>query len=281
MSTERISPLGKITLNLIVAVGGLITALPFIWMLSASFKTTSEIFRFPPSLIPQRLSLDNYQSLFSNWPFATWYANSVLVAALVTITVLFFCSLAGFGFAKYRFAGKRFLFLILLGSTMIPFQIILIPLFILVSRMGWTNSHISLVVPFMAPAIGIFLMRQFISGIPTELIEAARVDGASDFRIYWQIIIPLVVPGLATLAIITFLGTWNNFLWPLTVLRQEDIMTLPVGMALMLSGVQAGSEPPFGPAMAASTLVSFPIILVFISVQRYYIAGLTIGAVKA
>lgn len=281
MSTERISPLGKITLNLIVAVGGLITALPFIWMLSASFKTTSEIFRFPPSLIPQRLSLDNYQSLFSNWPFATWYANSVLVAALVTITVLFFCSLAGFGFAKYRFAGKRFLFLILLGSTMIPFQIILIPLFILVSRLGWTNSHISLVVPFMAPAIGIFLMRQFISGIPTELIEAARVDGASDFRIYWQIIIPLVVPGLATLAIITFLGTWNNFLWPLTVLRQEDIMTLPVGMALMLSGVQAGSEPPFGPAMAASTLVSFPIILVFISVQRYYIAGLTIGAVKA
>lgn len=281
MSTERISPLGKITLNLIVAVGGLITALPFIWMLSASFKTTSEIFRFPPSLIPQRLALDNYQALFSNWPFATWYANSVLVAALVTITVLFFCSLAGFGFAKYRFAGKRFLFLILLGSTMIPFQIILIPLFILVSRLGWTNSHISLVVPFMAPAIGIFLMRQFISGIPTELIEAARVDGASDFRIYWQIIIPLVVPGLATLAIITFLGTWNNFLWPLTVLRQEDIMTLPVGMALMLSGVQAGSEPPFGPAMAASTLVSFPIILVFISVQRYYIAGLTIGAVKA
>ncbi len=278
---KLVSLFGRISLNLVVAVGGIITALPFLWMLSSSFKTTGEIFRFPPSLIPDTIALDNYAQLFTGYPFAAWYGNSLNIALLVTVSVLFFCSLAGFGFAKFRFAGKRSLFLVLLGSTMIPFQIILIPLFIFVSRLGWTNNHISLVVPFMAPAIGIFLMRQFITSIPNELIEAARVDGASDFRIYWQLIIPLVVPGLATLAIITFLGTWNNFLWPLTVLRREDILTLPVGMALMLTGVQAGSEPPFGPAMAASVLVSFPIIVVFVFVQRYYIAGLTVGAVKS
>jgi len=273
--------LGKIGLNLAVAFGGLLSALPFIWMLSASFKSTSEIFRSPPALFPDSFAITNYERLFSNWPFLYWYGNSLFVALTVTIAVLIFSSLAGFGFAKYRFTGKRLLFLVLLGSTMIPFQIIVIPLFIIVSDLSWTNSHVSLIIPFMAPAIGIFLMRQFISTVPDELVDAARVDGASDLRIYWQLIIPLIVPGLATLAIITFLGTWNNFLWPLVVLRREEIMTLPVGMANMMQGVSAGSEPPYGPAMAASTLVSFPIIAVFLFVQRYYIAGLTIGAVKS
>jgi len=164
--------------------------------------------------------------------------------------------------------------------SMIPFPILLIPLFILVANIGWVNSLQALVIPFMAPAIGIFLMRQFMSYVPSELLDAARIDGASDFRTYWQIVLPLVLPGLATLGILTFLGSWNNYLWPLVVLRSSDAMTLPVGMAAMLTGVAAGSAPPYGPAMAASVLVSIPIIVVFLFLQRYYIAGLTLGGVK-
>lgn len=270
----------QIILNLLVAVGGIFFLLPFLWMFSASFKTTQEIFSYPPTLIPEAFVLDNYWRLLNNWPFLRWYLNSFVVASLTTLTVLFFSSLAGFGFAKYRFRGQTWLFLLLLGSSMIPFPILLVPLFILVANLGWVNSLAALIIPFMAPAIGIFLMRQFISYIPSELIDAARIDGASDFRIYWQVILPLVRPGLATLAILTFLGSWNNFLWPLVVLRSADGMTLPVGMAAMLTGVAAGTAPPYGPAMAASTLVSIPIILVFLALQRHYIAGLTLGGVK-
>jgi ABC-type glycerol-3-phosphate transport system permease component len=272
--------LSRVMLNLAVAVGGIFFLVPFAWMVSASFKTTQEIFSYPPSLIPNVFSLANYQRLFGNWPFPSWYGNSLIVAILTTVMVLFFSSLAGFAFAKYRFRGQTALFLVLLGSSMIPFPILLIPLFILVANIGWVNSLEALIIPFMAPAIGIFLMRQFMSYVPSELLDAARIDGASDFRTYWQIVLPLVLPGLATLGILTFLGSWNNYLWPLVVLRSSDSMTLPVGMAAMLTGVAAGSAPPYGPAMAASVLVSIPIIVVFLLLQRYYIAGLTLGGVK-
>jgi len=272
--------LSQVALNLAVASGGIFFLVPFAWMVSASFKTTQEIFSYPPSLIPNTISLTNYQRLFSNWPFPSWYGNSLVVALLTTAMVLFFSSLAGFAFAKYRFRGQSALFLLLLGSSMIPFPILLIPLFILVANIGWVNSLEALIIPFMAPAIGIFLMRQFMSYIPSELLDAARIDGASDFRTYWQIVLPLVLPGLATLGILTFLGSWNNYLWPLVVLRSSGSMTLPVGMASMLTGVAAGSAPPYGPAMAASVLVSIPIIVVFLFLQRYYIAGLTLGGVK-
>jgi ABC-type glycerol-3-phosphate transport system permease component len=163
---------------------------------------------------------------------------------------------------------------------MVPFQLILVPLFILMSQFGWTNSYLALIIPFMAPALGIFLMRQFILSIPTELIESARIDGAHEFRIYWQIILPLARPALAAQAVLTFLGTWNSFLWPLSVLRTAENMTLPVGMASMIGSVTAGSEPPIGASMAAATLVTIPIIVVFLSVQKQYIAGLTAASVK-
>ena len=271
---------GRLLLNLAVALGGVTTALPFLWMVSSSFKSTREILSFPPSLVPETLRLDNVARLFDEWPFLIWYGNSLLVALFSTLGVLFFCSLAGFAFAKYRFRGKTALFALMLGSSMIPFPIILVPLFILTSRLGWTNSNLALIVPFLAPAIGIFLMRQFISTIEDELIDAARIDGASAFRIYWQIILPLVRPGLATLAILTFLGSWNSFLWPLVVLRDSASMTLPVGMANILSGVSAGSAPPYGPAMVAATFVSIPVIALFVWLQRYYIEGLTAGALN-
>ena len=198
---------------------------------------------------------------------------------VVTVFVLFFCSLAGFAFAKYTFRAKNVLFIILIGSTMIPFQLILIPLFILMSRIDWINHPASMIVPWMAPAFGIFLMRQYIQAVPTELMESARIDGASEFRIYAQIIVPLVRPGLTTLAILTFLGSWNSYIWPLMVLRGNKVVTLPVGIATMRSQATA-AQTPYGEMMAAATMVSVPIILLFLMLQRYFISGLTIGAVK-
>jgi len=269
-----------ILLNVLVAFGGIIVAIPLVWMISSSFKPISEIYAFPPTLIPETFTTKNYDRLLSDWPFWNWYGNSLVIAIISTLTVLFFTSLAGFGFAKYRFKGSRFLFIVLLASTMIPFQLILVPLYILMSKLTWSNSYMSLVIPFMAPALGIFLMRQFMISIPSELIEAARIDGASEFGIYWRVMLPLARPALAAQAVLTFLGSWNSFLWPLSVLRNRDFMTLPVGMSTMVGSVSAGSEPAIGATMAAATLVSIPVIIVFISVQKQYIAGLTAAGVK-
>lgn len=277
VSRQRITTL---LLNVIVAIGGILVALPLVWMITASFKPLNEIYAYPPTLIPQAFTTRNYDRLFGDWPFWDWYGNSLAVAIISTIAVLFFTSLAGFGFAKYRFKGNRVLFIVLLASTMIPFQLILVPLYILMSRLSWTNSYFALIIPFMAPALGIFLMRQFMVSIPSELIEAARIDGASEFGIYWRVMLPLARPALAAQAVLTFLGSWNSFLWPLSVMHDRDFFTLPVGMSSMIGSVTAGSEPPVGASMAAATLVSIPVILVFIAVQKQYVAGLTAASVK-
>jgi arabinooligosaccharide transport system permease protein len=272
--------IGTILLNVFVALGGIIIVAPLVWMVSASFKPLHEIYNYPPSIIPQEFTTANYTRLFSDWTFSAWYGNSVVVAVVLTLAVLFFTSLAGFGFAKYRFKGSSLLFVLLLGSTMIPFQLILVPLFITMTRLGWADSYWCLIVPFMAPAVGIFLMRQFLLSIPSELIEAARIDGASEFGIYWRVVLPLARPALAAQGVLSFLGAWNSFLWPLSVLHTQTAMTLPVGLAAMLGGVSAGREPPIGPSLAAATLVTIPVIIIFIAVQKQYIAGLTAGSVK-
>lgn len=281
MTTNKLShQVTVVVFNVAVAAVGLVIAYPLIWMVSASFKSITEIYRFPPPLIPVAPTFANYNRLFTDWPFGAWYGNSIAVAIISTLTVLFFTSLAGFGFAKYRFRGKNALFFIMLGSTMVPFQLILVPLFLLMSQLKWTNSYLSLIIPFMAPAVGIFLMRQFMNSIPIELMESARIDGASEFGIYWRIMLPLARPALAALAVLTFLGSWNSYLWPLAILRTRENMTLPVGLASMIGSVTAGSEPPVGAAMAAATLVTIPIIMVFVSVQKQYVAGLTAASVK-
>ncbi len=271
--------LGVVVLHIVVVTGALLTMLPIAWMVYASFKTTTEIFKFPPWLPPAVWSFENYRRLLVEWPYPYWHINSIVYAAVVTVFVLLFCSLAGFAFAKYTFRAKNLLFIILIGSTMIPFQLILIPLFILMSRIDWINHPYSMIVPWVAPAFGIFLMRQYVQAVPSELMESARIDGASELRIYAQIVIPLVRPGLTTLAILTFLGSWNSFIWPLIVLRGNEVITLPVGIASMGSEA-TGSAVPYGEMMAAATMVSVPIILLFIMLQRHFISGLTIGAVK-
>ncbi len=272
--------ISTILLNVFVALGGILMVTPLVFMVSASFKPLHEIYVYPPTIIPQDFTTGNYTRLFSEWTFSNWYVNSLVVAIILTFAVLFFTSLAGFAFAKYHFKGSKLLFILLLGSTMIPFQLILVPLFIFMSRLKWADSYLALTIPFMAPAVGIFLMRQFLLSIPTDLIEAARIDGATEFGIYWRVILPLARPALAAQGVLSFLGAWNSFLWPLAVLHSQTSMTLPVGMAAMIGGVTSGSEPPVGPSMAAATLVTIPVILIFVAVQKQYIAGLTAASVK-
>ncbi|MBV7331420.1 carbohydrate ABC transporter permease [Chloroflexi bacterium TSY] len=270
---------GGFLLHIVVLSGALLTVLPFGWMIISSFKNTGEIFRWPPWLLPETIDLFNYVTLFTKWSFGTWYLNSIGLAVLTTLAVLFFSSLAGFGFAKYNFRGKNGLFILLIGSTMIPFQLILIPLFIMISRLGWVDTYVALVVPFVAPAFGIFLMRQFATTVPTDLLDAARMDGASEFGIYRRVVLPLIKPALGTLAILTFLGNWNSFLWPLVVLRSDEKLILPIGLANLSSNV-AGQQLAYGVVMAAATLVSIPVVLLFLAMQKQYVAGLTLGSIK-
>lgn len=271
--------ISMVMLNIVVMTGALLTVSPFVWMLLSSFKNTNEIFRYPPKLLPSPWRLENYENLFTDKPFAAWYINSISVAVCVTLAVLFFSSLAGFAFAKYRFRGRQGLFIILMGSIMIPFQLIIIPEFVLISEMGWTNNYAALIIPFMAPAFGIFLMRQFIESIPSELVDAARIDGASEFGIFLRVVVPLLRPAFGALAIVTFLSSWNSFLWPLIVLRGEEHYTLPVGLATLQSLV-AGQQIDYGMAMAAASLVAIPVLAIFLSMQSQFIAGLTAGSIK-
>ena len=264
---------------LVVIVGAILTLTPFVWMFFSSFKNSTEIYHYPPTLFPVVWHFDNYPRLFHDRPFGMWYRNSIVVGVIQTAAVLFFSSLAGFGFAKYRFRGRNFMFATLLGSTMIPFALILIPLFIEISRMHMTDSYSGLILPFMAPAFGIFVMKQFIESIPNELLDAARIDGSSEFGIYWRIVLPLVRPGLATLGLMTFLASWNNFQWPLVVLRSEKMMTLPVGLVALTENVP-GKSRDFGVIMAAATLVAIPIILMFLAVQRQFVSGMLMGSIK-
>ncbi len=271
------SRIGVGAIHAVLLLGAAAALFPFLWMVLASFKSNTEIFRYPPTFWPQEPQFENLKLLFDEKPFASWYFNSIWIAIVGTLLTLFFSSLAGFGFGKYKFKGRTVLFAILIGSLIIPFQLILIPLFVLIGKLGWIDNYLALFVPFVAPAFGIFLMKQFMSRIPDELLDAARIDGGSEFLIYRVIIVPLLRPGLAALAIFTFLNFWNSFLWPLVVLRGDDHYTLPVGMATFYALL---IRVEYGAIMLGSTLISLPIIVLFLFMQQHFISGLTLGSVR-
>ena len=268
----------SLALTHLLLIGGVIVSiLPLLWMATGSVKQVSDIFSYPPKLIPSPATLESYRRLFAEVPFTRWFVNSVVTSLVATVCAVFFCALAGYAFAKFDFRGKRFLFDVMFSSLMVPFAVILVPLFILVTRLGWADSYTALIVPWVAPAFGIFLMRQFISGLPDELIQAARIDGCSEFRLFRSIMLPLARPALGTVGILIFIASWNSFIWPLVMMRSEDMFTLPVGIA----GLNSEQSPEYGKIMAAAVLSSLPIVTVFFLMQRQIIAGLTQGAVKA
>lgn len=262
---------------LILGVGLIVVMSPFLWMALSSVKSEGEIRRVPPTWWPEAPTLDNFRDLFARLDFPQFFSNSTLVAVVVTLGNLVFCSMLGYVLAKSEFAGKKLLFRVVLGTLMIPGMVTLVPLFVLVANMGMVNTYWGLILPFLAAPFGVFLMRQFFQSIPDELIDAARVDGASEARIFAQIVMPLAKPALATLAILTFLGSWNNFLWPLVVATTEDKYTLPVALALYSTGQ---NQTDYGLLLAGAVVVVVPVLIVFLLLQRYFVQGVAMTGIK-
>jgi len=250
---------------------------PFVWMMLGSFKSEGELRQSPPTWWPEAASLDNYTQLFSRLDFGTYFANSIVVAIVVTAGNLLFCSMLGYALAMLEFPGKRALFVIVMATLMIPGVVTFVPLFVLVANVGLIDSLPGLILPFLVSPFGVFLMRQFIMGLPRDLLDAGRVDGAGELRIFARIILPLCGPALATLGILTFLGSWNNFLWPLVVAQTEDTYTLPVALALYSKGQNSTN---YGLLLAGATVVVLPVLAVFLAFQRRFIEGIATTGIK-
>jgi multiple sugar transport system permease protein len=265
-----------VLIHVLLLVGCVIAILPMIWMISASFMETGAANQYPPRLFPARATLEHYQALFTRLNLGRYLLNSVFVATVVTGTSLLINSLAGYAFAKLRFRGRDRTFRFVTLGLVIPVQVSMLPLFLMMRELGFINTYWGVIIPGLASIFGIFLIRQYALSIPDDLIDAARIDGASEFRIYWSVILPVVRPILATLAIWTFLATWNDFMWPLIVLSDDSMFTLPVALA-NLSGERVQDTELM---MAGSVLTTLPVMLVFIFLQRYYVEGITMGSVK-
>ena len=257
-------------------LGAISIAIPYVWMLVTSIKPVEEIQSYPPSFLVKHPTLLPYQDLFRLIPMWRYILNSVYVASFVTVANLFFCSLAGYAFAKHRFRGRDKIFFVLLGSLMIPWQVNLISGFILMRKLGWLNSYNALIVPVMAGVFGVFLCRQFIMSIPDDLVDTAKIDGCGEFTIYRLIILPLIKPVLATLAIFTFLQQWNNFIWPLIVINSSEMRTLPLALSV-LNG-QFGTR--FAMIMAGAVVVMTPMLIVFLASQKYFMKWIALTGLK-
>ncbi len=268
--------LKKIILYLFLVVTGLITIAPFIWMLSASFMADGHANVYPPRFFPDEITLMQYENLFSRLNVARNLFNSLFLSVIVTLISLILNSMAGFAFAKYHFKGKDKLFSLLLSSMIIPSQVTMLPLFLMLKYLGFINTYMAIVIPGLANIFGIFLIRQYAVSIPDSLIEAARMDGATDFRIYRVVVLPLIKPILVTLALFTFMGTWNDFLWPLIALTDNSMYTLPVALANLMG--EHTKDPEL--MMAGSVVTIIPILIVFLVLQKSYIKGIMMGSVK-
>ncbi len=254
----------------------LVSLFPLLWMVSVSFMQAGAASTLPPPLLPETPTLANYRELFLRGGMLRYLTNSVFLATAVTLGSLLFNTMAGYAFAKLQFAGRQRLFQALIGTLIIPGQVAMMPLFLLLKHMGLVNTYGGVIVPALAGIFGIFLVRQYALSIPDELIEAARIDGAGEFRIFASIIVPLLAPILASLALFTFLGSWNDFMWPLIVLTDAKLQTLPVALASLSREHVQDSEM----MMAGSVVTVLPVLVLFLALQKYYIQGMLVGSVK-
>lgn len=265
-----------IPIYILLGLGAVAMLLPFLWMISASFKPLSEVIKVPPTWLPQHPTLHNYAEVFRQMPFGRFFLNSVIVAVVTVISVLLTSALAGYAFAKFHFPGKAVLFLFVLSTLMIPFQVRMVPLYVMLFDWKLVDTYTGLILPGLVDAFGIFLMRQFILSIPTELIDAARIDGASEPDIFVRIILPLSQPALSALAIFTLIGNWESFLWPLLVANSEAMYTLPIGLAQFSGRFLERIELQ----MAASTIAILPMVFAFFVLQRRFVEGITLTGLK-
>ena len=268
--------LSSLAVHAALVVGAALTLAPLVWMISASVMPTGEASSFPPGFLPSRITFEHYRDLFQRLSLGRAFASSLLIATAVTVCSVIFNSMAGYAFAKLRFPGRDRLFRLLLLGMVIPVQIAMLPLFLLMRSLGLVNTYLGVVLPTAAGIFGIFLVRQFARSIPDELLDAARVDGASEWIIYRRLVLPLLKPVLVTLGVFMFMGTWNDFLWPLVVLTDDTKYTLPVALANLVGEHAQDTEL----MMAGSVITILPVLLLFLSLQRAYIQGITAGGVK-
>ena len=266
----------KIIEILVLSLGSIVTLFPFIWMISTSFKTPPQIISYPPTLIPKPPTLEYYTQIFTKLNFGRFFLNSGYISVIITASALLTSSFVGYVFAKFNFWGKEVIFMMILSTMMIPFAVTMIPLYLIISKLGWINSHLALIIPGLYSTFGIFLIRQFMSSIPNELREAAIVDGCGEFRTFWSIILPQCKPVLAALGIFTFMWNWDNFLWPLIVLNNEDKFTLPVGLSMFSQQWWTN----YGLVMAGATISVIPVLIVFFIFQKQFIQGIVLTGLK-
>jgi multiple sugar transport system permease protein len=266
----------SVAINVALVIVALVTVIPALWMLSASFMAPGEASSTPLRVLPAHPTIANYLALVSRMHMLVYFVNSLIIATAVTLVSLFFNSMAGFAFAKYRFAGRSRLFKFLLSGMIIPAQVTMLPLFLMLKTMGLVNTYVGALIPGLASIFGIFLMRQFILAIPESLLEAARIDGASEFKVFRSVIIPLCRPVLVTLALFTFMGTWNDFMWPLIIMTDNSMYTLPVALANLRGEHLLDVEL----MMAGSVVTVLPVVILFLVFQRHYVRGIMVGGVK-
>nr|WP_235511050.1 carbohydrate ABC transporter permease [Agromyces sp. Root81] len=255
------------------------TILPFVWMVLGSFKSNAELLARPITWWPQAPTLDNFKAWFFEFDILRPFLNSVIVALVTVFATLLLSSMVGWALAKMNFPGKRAITVVVLATLFVPGIVMLIPQFVLVANLGMVNTYWGLILPGMVGAFGVFLMRQFMLEIPDALLDAARIDGAGDFRIFFQIVLPLCKAPLATLAIFTFMGSWNGFVWPLIIAQDDSMYTLPVSLALF-SAESGGHGTDFGLQMAGSFLIVIPVLVLFVAMQRHFIQGITMTGIK-
>jgi multiple sugar transport system permease protein len=264
-----------IAIGAALGIGALVTAFPFLWMIATSFKPQRESITFPPTVLPQQPTLEWYTTLFTELDFGRYLGNTVVVV-LIGFIGLFLMAMAGYAFAKFEFRGRRWMFFLVLATMMIPIQVTMIPTYLILNGMHLTNTLAGIALPTLVSGFGIFLFRQFMSTIPTEMLEAARLDGAGEFRTFWQIVLPMSGPILAVQVVLTFIGGWNSFLWPLIIASDQKLYTLSVGLALL--NQQLAVNPSL--QMAAASVMVVPILIVFVVFQRYVIQGFALSGLK-
>lgn len=274
--TRRSTALFSFARFAFLAIAAIVTILPFLWLVSTAFKTEAQVFRMPLTLIPPELQWNNFPEAWGRAPFTRYYLNTLFIAVATTVYHLFGSTTAGYAFAKYNFWGKKYLFGLLLAFLMIPPQVTLIPTFLVVKALGWVDTYQGIIMPGLVNVFGIFLMRQYFQSIPNDIIDSARIDGCSEWRIFGQIVLPLVTPAMAALAIFSFTGSWNSFIWPLIVAQSSDLYTIQVGIAFFTD--QAGTD--FTQLMAVSLIALIPVMFVYIIFQRYFVAGIALTGMK-
>lgn len=266
----------NVIVTILLCVGSLFVVVPFVWMIFSSFKEIDEFYLIPPKILPKKFMLDNFKELFDKANFGKYYLNSLFVTGMQVVLNLFIVTMAGYGFAKYKFKGKKVFFTMILSTTMVPWVATIIPLYILTYKVGAIDTYFGLIFPGITDAFSIFLMRNFMTTIPTAFIEAARIDGAGEFYIFHKLILPLVKPIIAVITINKFVASWNAFQWPLLVVNSDELRTLPVAIAKFSSQYYDA----YNLKMAAATLAIIPVLIVYISFQKYFVQGISLTGVK-